>query len=223
MNQQPTIQVQYVVSKGSLAKATGVALAVAAVLLGTVVLPAEYGIDPLGTGRMLGLTALSAPPSLPEEAVRDSAKLTPVQEGAISHYASSYKFDSAEFTIAPYDYVEYKYRLEKGASMEYAWTANSEVIQDFHGARDSADSSNTEESYDKRQRHEAFGSLLAPFDGIHGWYWENPGGTPITVKLKTAGFYSSAVEIRSDRTRHNRDLTDLDKVTVSKASSTTGS
>jgi hypothetical protein len=39
--------------------ATGLALVVAAVLLVTAVLPAEYGIDPLGTGKALRLTDLS--------------------------------------------------------------------------------------------------------------------------------------------------------------------
>jgi hypothetical protein len=35
-----------------------IALAVAVVLLFTVVLPAEYGIDPTGVGRILGLTRM---------------------------------------------------------------------------------------------------------------------------------------------------------------------
>ena len=38
--------------------ATGVALLTAAALLFGAILPAEYGIDPLGTGRLLGLLAL---------------------------------------------------------------------------------------------------------------------------------------------------------------------
>ena len=41
-----------------LAVATAIALAVAALVLVAAVLPAEYGIDPLGTGKALGLTAL---------------------------------------------------------------------------------------------------------------------------------------------------------------------
>ncbi len=40
-------------------RATLIAAGVAAVLLVTVVMPAEYGTDPLGTGRLLGLTQLS--------------------------------------------------------------------------------------------------------------------------------------------------------------------
>ena len=46
-------------SKQKLAKATIVAALVAIVILFVAVLPAEYGIDPLGTGAALGLTSLS--------------------------------------------------------------------------------------------------------------------------------------------------------------------
>jgi hypothetical protein len=216
MAQPEDIQLkQPIPSKQDLAKATAIALFIAGILLATVVLPAEYGIDPLGTGRMLGLTALSAPQTpLPEETAANAATLVPAQEGPVTHYPAQYKFDSTEFTIGPYDYVEYKYRLEQGASMQYAWSASGELIQDFHGEREGG-GEKSEESYDKRQRHQAFGSLAAPFAGIHGWYWENPGATPITVRLKTSGFYSAAVEIRSDRTRHTRELTPLEKVIVS--------
>ena len=40
-------------SKKAIAKATAIALIVAVVILFTAVLPAEYGIDPLGTGKTL--------------------------------------------------------------------------------------------------------------------------------------------------------------------------
>ena len=52
-------------SKGALAKATGIALLVALILLFTAVLPAEYGYDPLKTGKALGLTGISQAPPPP--------------------------------------------------------------------------------------------------------------------------------------------------------------
>ena len=33
------------------------------------------------------------------------------------------------------------------------------------------------------------GSLAAPFDGIHGWYYENRTARPVTVRLKLSGYY----------------------------------
>ena len=47
-------------STGRLALATVLALGVAFIILFTTVLPAEYGIDPLGTGKALGLMDLYA-------------------------------------------------------------------------------------------------------------------------------------------------------------------
>src|SRR5687767_9112543 len=44
---------QHVPSARTLVKASAVALAVAGLLLVTIVFPAEYGIDPLGTGEAL--------------------------------------------------------------------------------------------------------------------------------------------------------------------------
>jgi hypothetical protein len=45
-----------------LLRSTVIALLVAAALLVTTVLPAEYGIDPTGIGRALGLTQMGNPP-----------------------------------------------------------------------------------------------------------------------------------------------------------------
>ncbi|HEU0076657.1 MAG TPA: hypothetical protein VFQ76_03350, partial [Longimicrobiaceae bacterium] len=45
-------------SSRALLRSTAIAAATAAVLLVTVVLPAEYGVDPTGVGRVLGLTEM---------------------------------------------------------------------------------------------------------------------------------------------------------------------
>ncbi len=45
-------------SSGKLLRSTVIAAAVAALLLVTVVMPAEYGVDPTGIGRVLGLTEM---------------------------------------------------------------------------------------------------------------------------------------------------------------------
>jgi hypothetical protein len=197
-------------SKSTLLKATATAAGVAALLLVTVVLPAEYGLDPLGAGAVLGLTQISASDPLPEEtaAVANQAALTPVAEGPLDHYAGEYKSDVVEFDIGPYEYVEYKYRLAQGATMLYSWQASAELIHDMHGERDGAPA-NSAESFEKRNRQQASGSFTAPFSGLHGWYWENPGGDSVHVRLATAGFYSVGVEIRMDHSRHPRTLSSL--------------
>lgn len=188
------------------------ALVVAGALLVTIVLPAEYAIDPVGTGRWLGLTEIASPSLTPVDVVSpDGAVLVPVQNGPIGEYPAEFKLDVFEIALAPYEYVEYKYHLEQGATMLYSWTANAALIHDFHGERPGgAPDGPAEVSFDKRDRQRASGSFTAPFSGIHGWYWENPGGEPITIRLTSSGFYSSALEIRSDRTRRTGNLRPLE-------------
>jgi hypothetical protein len=200
-------------SRQRLAQTTGIALAVAIAILLTIVLPAEYAIDPLGSGRWLGLTAIALPPVNPAEDMQArGAALKPNVNGPIGEYPGDFKLDVYEITLQPYEYVEYKYHLEQGATLLYAWKATAPLLHELHGEREggAADTGPAEESFDKRDRREAAGSLTAPFKGIHGWYWENPGGTPVTVRLTSSGFYGSAVEIRSDRSRHPRTLTPID-------------
>jgi hypothetical protein len=202
-------------SLGQLARTTAIALLVAAALLITVVLPAEYAIDPVGTGRWLGLTQIAAPTMAAVDQARPAgAALVPAVKGPIAAYPADFKLDVFEVTLQPYEYVEYKYHLEKGAALQYAWTAAVPLVQDFHGERAAspADPEPAEESFDKENRRQASGAFTAPFSGLHGWYWENQTPAAVTVRLTTSGFYGSAVEIRSDRTRHPRTLRSLDTV-----------
>ena len=214
-------------SLSKLAKTTVIALVAAATLLVTIVLPAEYRLDPVGTGRLLGLTDIASPALTPVESVNpDGALLSPVQKGPLAEYPSEFKFDVFDITLAPYEYIEYKYRLEKGATMLYTWKASAPLIHDLHGERaaDASGGGPAEESFDKQDRRQASGSFTAPFSGIHGWYWENPGGATVTVRLTSSGFYSSAVAIHSDRTRHLRELRPLDTLSPlsSPSAGTTG-
>lgn len=208
------LQPQELPSKRKLAQASGIALLVATGVLVTVVLPAEYGVDPLGTGATLGLVALSTA-SAPEAVEAPAGvALVPVQDGAVSHYPAAFNFDSRQFVLGPYEFVEYKYHLQRGASMFFSWTTSSDVVHDFHGDPDGAQSGSSQ-SFDKQPRRRADGGFTAPFSGIHGWFWENPGGETITVKVTTAGFYTAAHEFRYDGTRQPRQIRALDTLAVS--------
>ena len=191
-------------------RASVIAVIVAAILLVTVVLPAEYGIDPLRTGAALGVAALSAPLSEPVPPPEGDT-VAPVQEGPFALYPAEFKVDSREFVLGPYEYVEYKYHLEQGATMLFAWRASDDVMHDFHGVPDGAPAS-AEQSFDARPRREADGSFAAPFTGIHGWYWENPGGETVTVRVTTSGFYTAAHEFSYDRTRLSREVRSLETI-----------
>jgi hypothetical protein len=198
-------------TKRALARACAAAFLVAAAVLATVILPAEYGLDPLGTGRALGLTALSQPLAPVPVTATSGAALTPTAVGPIGLYPAAFKVDAREIVLGPYEYVEFKYHLEEGATMLFSWTASGEVMHDFHGDREGA-AANAAVSYDMSARRQADGSFTAPFRGIHGWFWENPGGDTITVTLTTAGFYSAAHQFHYNGTRLDRAVRALDAI-----------
>jgi hypothetical protein len=170
-------------SRGRILKATLVALVVAAIVLVTAVLPAEYGIDPLGTGAAMGLTGMTAAAPPP---------IAPAAGGPITTRQLPFKVDAIELTIEPRRYVEYKYQLTEGATMLYSWRATGPVEVDFH----TEPAGKPPEASDSFERASAQtggrGSYRAPYGGIHGWYWENKGDQSVTITLQTAGFYSQA-------------------------------
>ena len=186
-----------VLARERIALAAGAALLAAGLILVIAVLPAEYGVDPLGVGRTLGLTAMSDVEKNLEafEATRvDSA-------GGAATVASQerpYQQETVDFKVGPRDSVEYKYRLDKGEALLYSWKATARVNYELHAEPDGAPRGYAESYEKKNLTQAASGTLTAPFSGIHGWYWENPGGAEVTVTLTAAGFYNMSHEFRKD-------------------------
>jgi hypothetical protein len=177
-------------SKVAIVKATIIALAVALVILFTAVLPAEYGIDPLKTGKALGLLGLSKAAD-----TTAAGRATPVQVGIYTAQPKIYKVDSEDLSLLPGEGVEIKYHMLKGAGMVYAWKATGKVMFEFHGEPDQKPKPDYFESYeldDKVGQDHSYGSFTAPSTGIHGWFWQNKEKKPVQIHLTTAGFYDSA-------------------------------
>jgi hypothetical protein len=187
-------------SKGTLAKATAVALVVAAIVLVTIVLPAEYGIDPLGFGAATGLIGLSQTTPPP---------IVASESGPVRPQPADYKVDTRQFSLEPFGgYVEYKYELEASETMLYTWTATGPVNFDFHTEPEGLPPS-ASESFERGTASEGRGSYVAPYAGIHGWFWENDEEEVVTVTVTTAGFYSASKEFRDDGTTSDYLVQDL--------------
>ena len=105
-----------------------------------------------------------------------------------------YKIDASELTLKPHEAFEYKYRLDSGAAMVYSWIATGKVKYEFHGDPD--DPTLKVETYEKQENDRASGALTAAFAGIHGWYFENPSDRDVTISVNSAGFFTSAEELR---------------------------
>ena len=192
-----------IVARERIAAAAGAALLVAGLILVIAVLPAEYGVDPLGIGRRLGLTAMSdvgksVDALAAERAAAGSAAAT------IAPQDRGFQQETVEFKLAPGEYVEYKYRLGKGEALLYSWKATGPVNLDVHAEPDGAPRGYAE-SYEKKDRvTQGAGTLTAPFSGIHGWYWQNQGNTGVTVALSSAGFYKLSHEFHEGQPARNK-------------------
>ena len=180
-------------SRRSILAATLVAATVAALILVVAVLPAEYGVDLLGAGKALGLTALS---EAGQAAGATTSEVASASSGpAAGATRSGIQADVYEVELRPFEGVEYKYRLEAGAALVYWWRAAEPVRYEFHGEPDGAPAKYFD-SYGKGDALEGRGGFTAQKPGIHGWFWENRGPNRVTLTLRTSGFYLTAIEYR---------------------------
>jgi hypothetical protein len=176
----------------AIVKAALIALAVALVILFVAVLPAEYGIDPLRTGKALGLTGISQTPEVKKGAVPTPA---PGKTGVYTSEPGIYKVESEDFSLSPGEGMEMKYHMQKGAEMVYGWKASANLAYEFHGEPDQKPSKDYFESYelnDKPGKDSMYGSFTAPTTGIHGWFWHNTSKKEVSFHLTVAGFFDSA-------------------------------
>lgn len=184
--------------------AAGAALLVAGLILVMFVLPAEYAVDPLGTGARVGLLDLGVVgqqvEALSNAAPAAAAGDTPI----VVPQDRAFKEETVEFKVAPREGMEYKYRLDKGEVLLYSWKTTAPVNVEFHAEPDGTPRGYAQ-TYEKTDRQtEASGTLTAPFSGIHGWYWENTTDQEITVTLTSAGYYNLSHEFRSGAPTKNK-------------------
>ena len=191
-------------ARNRIAVAAGAALLVAGIVLVMFVLPAEFAVDPIGTGARTGLLDLGVTGQ--QVAALESVAAT--GEGGPAHILAlqerPFQHETVEFTIAPGKWVEYKYRLDKGESLLYAWKTSGPVNLDFHAEPDGGPAGYAQSYETKKAVTEESGTMIAPFTGIHGWYWQNTTDQDITVTLTSSGFYNIAHEFRDGEPTKNR-------------------
>jgi hypothetical protein len=186
-------------STAKLIKSTTAALAAACVILLTAVLPAEYGIDPTGAGRLLGLTRMGeikmslAREAAAEQAAAGSAEAAPrrtAPPAAAAAAPGAVRSDEIKVTLAPDQGAEVKVDLAKGARVSYEWASDGgRANYDLHG--DSKALGIRYHGYSKGSEKRRAGELKAAFDGSHGWFWRNRTPQPITVTLSVNGEHTA--------------------------------
>lgn len=219
-NSETPLRAELPTSK-QLTRSTVIAAVCAAALLATVVLPAEYGIDPTGAGRLLGLTemgeiktrlakeaqadaapaaadaAASATSMPPAASPAPTTKPAPVNEAAAApaeKATAAVKWrDEMTITLSPGEGSEVKMRMKEGERAVFAWSVQGGVVNfDAHG-----DGGGRSISYEKGRSVPADeGDLVAAFSGNHGWFWRNRGEDKVTLVLRTSGDYADLKRLK---------------------------
>ena len=202
-NNQPNL------NKGQLLKSLIIALLIGAIVLLTAVLPAEYGLDPLGTGKLFGfsklyqgnekiesneiysslnfkkikIVKLGSPLSVPKPSEADN----PPPEVQYPQ-----REDTIEVVVPAEKGIEYKFKSLKYGSTKYEWATDKGIVYiDFHGEvkQENPPKNVFYESYTLAYSNNMAGTLTAPFEGKHGWYFRNETKEDIIVTIKLNGNY----------------------------------
>jgi hypothetical protein len=92
-------------------------------------------------------------------------------------------------TLTSGEGAEIKAAMALGERFVFSWTATGGGVDvDMHG--ESLDAGASDRSYWKGEFEESgHGAFEAPMTGNHGWFWQNLNDDPVTITVKTAGFY----------------------------------
>lgn len=188
----PALPARISPSPATLAKATGGAALAAIAIVTLFVLPAEYGIDPTGVGSAIGLNGMvsgeakDAPPA-PEVA---AASGVPIPTKATIAKSAAWRQDEMTVTLAPHSGQEVKAHMARGDSFIFTWASTGGPVKaEMHGEKTGATDGSFTDYWKELELTGGQGDFTAPFDGTHGWYFRNKGDTPVTVTVKTVGFY----------------------------------
>jgi len=211
-------------STGKLLKSTGIAAAIAAGLLVTIVMPAEYGVDPTRVGSVFGLTemgrikvSLAAEAQAEEAAEANAATAAPALAPTTDSTPLAPTADAAApATAAPgaapvvtaaqagtrSDRTVLTLAPDQGAEIKLVMQEGATVRYTWSssGGRINYDThadrpGTSYHGYAKGSSERVEDTLTAVFTGSHGWFWRNRTGAPVTITLITEGAYSEVKRV----------------------------
>lgn len=165
----------------------GGAVVVVAAIAVLFVLPAETGWDPTGVGAATGLVKIAEPDN--EELERGMARMETEDVLLLSDTRPAAEpgvTDVWEYELAPYESVEFKYTAPEDARIAFRWRSSAPLNYDMHSHPFEGGVELTE-SFGVSDAAEMQGIYIAPFTGIHGWYWQNRSTDNVIVRLEASG------------------------------------
>lgn len=194
---------QLLVSTKQLMKSVIIAFIIGSLVFITAILPAEYGKDPFGTGKLFGFDKLYNKENINQLNFKQiklkdvGSKPDVIKPIEANNPAPAKQFeiieDSIIVKIPAKKGIEYKFKMLKYGSTKYEWhSTNKEIVfLDFHGeVKEKNPPKNVfYESYTVAYSNNMGGTFTAPFTGKHGWYFKNLSDKEITITIKLKGQY----------------------------------
>ncbi len=180
------------VSPKTMAMILGGGIVAGAVIVLGFIVPAEYNADPIGIGKLTGVSDLYAPDEETFEGAGGPAAYSsprPMQTHAV------------EFELGPAgsesEAIEYKVFMQPNQRFLYTWQASNAaggpvsdpVEYDFHGHTVVEDEDMVVGEYIQDSAYRDTGGFTAQFEGIHGWYFKNHSPDPTSIRIEFEGFF----------------------------------
>ncbi len=202
-----------ILEKNKIIKATIISLLIGAALLVIAVLPAEYGIDPTGAGKLIGFSKLYVPEDPQANNLAAIASNTSAQTIKLEKAGSgpnverpleadnpppttqlNLREDETKVIVPAGKGIEFKLNMLKYGKMKYEWTtSNNEILYfDFHGEVKQEEEVKEVyfESYTIANSNNMVGTFYAPYEGKHGWFFRNNSSEDVTINFRLIGQYT---------------------------------
>ncbi|MES2603505.1 MAG: hypothetical protein V4603_01125 [Pseudomonadota bacterium] len=186
------------------------AIGAAALILVLIVLPAEYGIDYTGFGNALGLTSMAAAPTktitmtdviggnevIREVEIPEAGEPTPLPNPAVfQDDPAPPQTRTLQIVIPPNGETEVKVKMLAAKAIAFSWkTEKGLVYVDYHGHDPSFGPDFFVRYKEEQESTGGNGTLTAPFDGEHGWFWLNLEAEPVTITLTVTGYFVDLID-----------------------------
>jgi len=184
------------VPKDKLIRNTGIAALIAIVLLLTIILPAEYDIDPTGVGSVLGIRGLSHQAAVENVNAEIEERAMAAASPLHINHQPPLKFVHVDLVLEPYGQGEFKLKMQANAQLSYLWHSGSDLVYaDLHGHTlvlgDEGEQEIVVRYLETQEGTGESGQFDTPFGGDHGWYFLNLETRPINIRVQISGNFDS--------------------------------
>lgn len=122
----------------------------------------------------------------------------PLADNVFFQERPEFRSDVIEIPLFALSDLEYKLDMKQGGAISYQWQVQNmsdpeSLLAEFHGHTIRTSDAPGDVMFYKVGRYaNSEGYMVAPFDGIHGWYFSNESNEDINIVLTVSGFYTLA-------------------------------